>query len=752
MRRYTIFAAIALAVSVISCEKLPEEVEIYGVGCKEKEINAAWNAAECTAQVLATAAFTVTIPDDAPWIGFKGKGSDRSVSMDGDCTLTFALEANRNIPRSTTISFVCGTSSSTLQINQDGLLEGGLEVETKNILAAAEGGRYSAKINTKIKASEFSFSTTYEEADHTGWVSGMKISGNFVIFNVEPNLEASVVRHADVIISWSGGEGVVHVTQYSDGYGLEPMTVGGLKAMLPDKGTLRIDKHYIVSGIALNDDTEGNGAENRMISVDNPDPGYSSRIIYLQSEDGQDGIKLIFKNDCSSVASRYDHISFDAFGVLLERKTNPVRYEVSEIPISAVTESSPGVAPAARSRTINTLSEDDLYTLVKIDNVEIPIRKGPFVPVDISFLNIVTAYPVTLRDETGNSIYMMVNGDCIWSRDGNPMPQGSGSVTGVLVNEVCDNFEWDTAQEKALKAAGVVIDYITGLGVISSWQIRPVHRSDIQLAENLSDGFSMPLHEWRYCDSLGVNLVPNYDGEKRVLYPTWPESLKPDTLDAVFYCQAYSGKLELMACNDFSHLGPYTYGGSITKPENGNGVFDAMGRSAHWYVSGTQKSGAIYSEYTGKPSNWSKCNGAAWCTLAWNLSQYWCCEFSTENLDTDNSPLSIQFGTMNHIGYFGAPRYWAVEWSTDGINWNRVATYSVPDFPASNTRKVFQLPGTKYVSVNLPDNALGQPLVYVRLIPAMLGVGSDSVYFSSGASFTSNRFNAINYFAIRYKK
>ena len=751
MKRYIIIASLALA-ALLSCERLPEQVEISGVGCREKVINAAWNAAECSVQVLATGEFTATIPDDAPWISFKGNGSARSVTMDGDCTLTFALEVNLSIPRSTVISFVCGTSSSTLDINQDGLLEGGLEVETKNILATAEGGRYSAKISTKMKASEFSFSTAYEEANHTGWISGMKISGNFVVFDVEPNLEASLARHADVIIKWSKGEGVVHVTQYSDGYGLEALTVSGLKALLPDKGSLRIEKHYIVSGIALNDDVEGNGAENRMISVDNPDPGYSSNIIYLQSEDGLDGIKLIFKGDCSSVASRYDRISFDAFGVLLERKADPVRYEVSEIPISAVTESSTGDAPAARIRTIDSLTEDDLYTLVTLQNVEIPIRKGPFVPVDIRYIDIVTAYPVILRDSDGNSIYMMVNSDCTWSRDGNPMPQGAGSVTGVLVNEVCDNFEWDTSQEKALKATGVLSDYITGLGVIGSWQIRPVRRSDIKLAEKLEDSFSTPLYEWRYCDSLGVNLIPNYNGDERNLYPTWPESEDPSSLGAMLYCMAYSGKTEIKVCNDFTHLGPYTYGGSITRPENGNGVFDARGRSAHWYVyPSTGTIGVIYSQYATTPPNWSISNGSSWCTAGWSLTQYWCCELSTEQLTDENAPLSVQFGTMNHIGYTGAPRYWAIEWSTDGDTWNRITTYSVPDFPAANTRKVYQLPGPKYISVNLPDEAIGQPSLYIRMIPTSNTIGTDSAY-SSSATINANRFNALNYFAIRYRK
>ena len=506
------------------------------------------------------------------------------------------------------------------------------------------------------------------------------------------------------------------------------------------------------------------GAENRMVSADNPDPGYSSRIIYLQDEDGSDGIKLIFNDSCADVASRFDHISFDAFGLTLTREVAPVRYEISGIPTSVVTESEKRDAPRPKVLGIGDLTENDLYTLVELKNVEIPIRKGPFMPIDIRYIDIVTAYPMVLRDINGQSIYMMVNSDCVWSRDGRPMPQGSGSVMGVLVHETCDNFEWDMGEETSIKEQGVISNYITGLGNIGNWQIRPVFHSDISLAENFDDGFSSLLYEWRYCDSLGVNLVANYDGELKVLRPTWPQVADPrtDTLTtgAALYCLNDTKKTDLYVCNDFTHLGPYTYGGSITKPENGNGVTDALGREAHWYVyPSTGSIGVIYSQFLSSGVvNWDICNGSAWCVTGWNKNQSWRCEFSTEDLTAANAPLSVQFGVMNHIGYTGAPRYWSLDWSSDGETWDRLTLYTVPDFPATGSRKVYQLPGTKYVTASLPVEALGQEKVYIRMVPtnsaglsSNTGIGNDSSYYTS-SSFNSNRYNAINYFAVRYNK
>jgi hypothetical protein len=99
----------------------------------------------------------------------------------------------------------------------------------------------------------------------------------------------------------------------------------------------------------------------------------------------------------------------------------------------------------------------------------------------------------------------------------------------------------------------------------------------------------------------------------------------------------------------------------------------------------------------------------------------------------------------------GAPRYWAVEYSVDGQNWseNPVLQYTVPDFVDKANRRVFQLPGTKYITVNLPDEFLGQDKVYVRLRPTSTRGGTAASY-EGNTIIPSDRYNAINYVAIRY--
>ena len=83
------------------------------------------------------------------------------------------------------------------------------------------------------------------------------------------------------------------------------------------------------------------------------------------------------------------------------------------------------------------------------------------------------------------------------------------------------------------------------------------------------------------------------------------------------------------------------------------------------------------------------------------------------------------------------------------VNGNPVAEYTVPDFVDKANRRVFQLPGIKYITVNLPDEVLGKERVYIRLRPTSTKVGTATTY-EGGSSISSSCYNAINYVAIRY--
>lgn len=741
-----VYCILAAALLALCCTRLSDDTSIYELGPVDTELSVGYEGGECGTQILSNGDFTVSIPEDAGWIHFKSS-ADRVLNLSGDVAVSFTVDINRSVPRKAGVILNRGNNTAILTISQDGLLQGGLELIQQGVSVEYGGGECGARVNTLMKDSDLSYEVSYEQDGDLSWIGNIRLEGNFIRFSVAANLSASLTRHARISVGYDGGEAVILVTQFSQGTEVIPITMAGLKALIDQDGAFTLDRHCLFEGVVVNDPASPNGAENRIISVDIPDMEHKSRIVYLQTDDGTDGIRVEFDESCKGLVSRWSRISIDTFGLTVVRESNPLRYSIVAVPHSAIVSSESGVEVLPRTLELSEISAKDLYTLVRLPDVEIPVRKGPYMPIDIRYISVMTAYPMILRDASGEQVPMMVNVDCPWSRDGSVMPRGHGSVTGVLVHEVCDNFEWNSVREEELKAAGAMPDYISSLGEFSSWQIRPMEKSDVAISEGFEESLSDVLFEWAYCDSLGVNLVKNYNPGTDELFPTYPLSGNPMGLDAKLYCDKSSGDhVKMGLCNDFTHLGPYEYGGVISNPSNGNGVVDALGRSAHWRVYASVPTiGVIYSG-----SDWSQSNGAAWTASGWSTGQWWCVEFPTRGLSDARGPVSVVFGTMNAINGPGAPRHWKAEFSVDGKDWYYLCSYTVPDFVRAASRKAYQLPGTKYIMFNLPESVKSAERAYVRLIPADKVAGTADSY--EGGAVSSSRYNALNYLSIRYTK
>jgi hypothetical protein len=105
----------------------------------------------------------------------------------------------------------------------------------------------------------------------------------------------------------------------------------------------------------------------------------------------------------------------------------------------------------------------------------------------------------------------------------------------------------------------------------------------------------------------------------------------------------------------------------------------------------------------------------------------------------------VQFAVLNRA--IGAPRYWNVEWSTNGSQWKKAGEYTVPDVTSWNDTRYWQLCGYKHVSCELPDEALGQDKVYVRLIPNSSRAGEATTYDGGVAQDLAS---SLAYFTVRY--
>lgn len=743
MKKYILML---MCLAALSCNDRLAELEIveFGAGVDEDIMPLSYRQGSFEMEVVSDGDFQAVVTEGSEWIHFED-GGDRFAGGADVKTLRVYVDANRTILRSGRIVLSRKHRTVEIAVSQSGILNEDFSIEQQNLSAGAEGGFLSAKILTLTGGEDILIETEYLEADQGQWISQARMENNYLKFNVAENLSESI-RHAVITVSKKGTDlsGSIKVSQASGNVEYVETTVAALKAMTPGEIT---DHIRLVGGVVLNDNLEGNGAENRNITAIVQDLTAADRTLYVSDPQGNDGVRLEFNADADLLVRRFDRIEVDLFGAVLAREENPERYMVSGIPAASVLKNEPGGEIVAKKKTMSQLQSSDVYTLVELLDCEIPVRKGPYVPLHLKHYHIINKYPMVIRDKEGSDMHMMVNTTCSWQRDGLPMPQGSGSITGIIVHEHCDNFEWDQAKAAALAEGGLGMDYVTGIGEVGEYQIRPVRKSDIRLAESFEEGFSELVCEFRYCYG---------DAEKQMLDINYVDGIisSYSDVDGAVTGRMYEvvpeGKsATLDTKRDWTMLGPCK-DGKLTgdSPANGNGVI-INGKPAYWFISASQEKtvfseGRVYKE-----------QGSAWRCRNWgDAGRAWEIEFNTEDYTAANAPMSVQFGMINGYGdYIGGPTNWLMEYSVDnGTVWIELDRFTVPDFPQNGNKQVWNCPGHKYMTFNFPEDAdvWGLAAVKLRIRPADKSAGRLDSY--DGGSISSSVENSMNYFAVRCNK
>lgn len=775
-----------LLTALTSCAIQPEFITEEELGCEFPDVELNASEGSHSFDIISNTVWTAAL-DDADWVELASDPSSRSIMVQGDGRIDLNIKANSAEERKAVITVTTKSRKIELVLIQNNAVEEHFSFPQRNVLIGFENGTHSVPFVYNVPAEEISYSVEYE--DEEGWIEEPVpgVIGDEFVFAASENI-SDARRGAIITLTASDKAGrqmsaTLNVSQMASTESETiPVSVQDVRNFSVDDldGDGCIRKNYVLTARVINDNSEGNGAPNSNTSIIMQDLTLSSRTLYLQSlekdsEGNYCGIRLEFAGAKDNSTRRYDLLEINLKGLKYhkdgaEGSDDPFRVGLSgasTVNIISTTAGSASDLPLIE-RTINTLKDSDIYTFVKLLDCELPIRKGPFVPVDLRYQNIINKYPMVLRDADASIMYMVCNTTCSWARDGKGMPQGSGAVSGIIVHERCDNFEWDS--EAAAKNT-LLNDYITDEGYIGKYQIRPVLRSEIELSDELSDGVSTLMREWRYCNSLYPEKMV-VTAVKDTIYPSYPAVATPtDKTLKAYFCYS-EGKIT--TGQDWTHLGPVS-GGVITDIPGSNGVYDYNGTNIHWKpLSYCNTCGIIQGE-----------NGSSWFGGTWYSGShttpslekyYWEFAFSTEEYSASNAPLSINLGTSNAYGDdTGAPRYWFLAYSTDKTNWHTVTadsyagekwvdltakgkdyTYTVPDFPIIASKRQYNLPGNKYISINLPSGAdvWGKEQVYVRLYPAkdLSGYNGSAPVSYDGAGIMNNRRSSINYVGIRCRK
>ena len=199
--------------ALVACEQLPDEVNIYGIGCKVDEVELGVNAGEYSLSVFADGEFTAALDEEDAWIWFTENPEARTMSADGDRDLKFSYDTNKGLTRSSVLTLTRGTNVFEVTFVQEGILKGGVIIEQKNITLTAEGGRYGVKAMTKLKNDDVSFNVEYQEKESKDWVTDLSLENNFISFSLKANLMDTLIRHAVVTVSFDGGEDSFQISQ-----------------------------------------------------------------------------------------------------------------------------------------------------------------------------------------------------------------------------------------------------------------------------------------------------------------------------------------------------------------------------------------------------------------------------------------------------------------------------------------------------------------------------------------------------------
>lgn len=329
---------------------------------------------------------------------------------------------------------------------------------------------------------ELTSSVTYE-GSQKDWISNVTTTTEALSFDVTDN-ETKEARTAVIKVELAA-KGISVELKVTQGIKTRQYSFEELRAVLPSAGEQAFEGDFF-EGVIVADAGQKNMETNPMTSATSYDDNESAITNYVQSLDGKYGMRLKFATAADNTLKKGDKVKISLAGATLVREDNPVRYTLKGVSANTVTVEE-NVQLTARQKTISELTDEDVYTLVTLPDVEVPFSYGSWVNVRKEWIDAkrINFDNRILRDVNGNKIRMIVNTDTEWYLTDAGVPKGSGPVSGVIVNTTSEYY---------------------GSDILGKYQIRPMKLSDIEIKDN---GFSEILVAWDY--STGFSRVSSLE-------------------------------------------------------------------------------------------------------------------------------------------------------------------------------------------------------------------------------------------------
>lgn len=795
------FAASMVCLAAISCSfDETEDIRLVELGTPLEDNVCVVEAegGEYDLEVYSNGSYHVEMLSESNWLTLS------AMEGNGDGVIKLVTAGNEEFKRMTSFVLCSDVDSrrDTVYVKQKGKIEARLSMDNTSMVIPGAGGESTASLTTNIPFSYFTVDVDYGDVENVGWLDPAKVSmsgeGEAKTLSIwsEPNPDDVSVRTASLNLSFVDGWGdkvaldlIIMQKNAAEALGVLK-SFGQIRELYPNGGEVTED--YILEGIVVSNTEGGNAGENEQVSASAIDYTGSARTVYIQSVDGKYGFALITDTEEDNIFRQYSKVQVLLKGTEIYLYDNPAKfYQIKGVKKSMVASNVKAADSeiVVKEKHFKDITDEDIYTYVRIKDVEFPVRKGSICPINEGYSiagksDRISKFPLLVRDINGDSFYMYTNTVCTYRNDGTRVPQGSGDISGVIVHERFSRFEWENGMDL------LDMDDNPQLGNIGRYQIRHQTKGDIYDHMNMDfkDSFSELLVEYRYW---------NPDVENGVQKPTYGDNgwfthtyqRKYTGTEAKEYTEEqYRQHMSAEVC--FSYLGPIGLSGSMFgantgninglgivldsandryNPEMSEWVGEHQG-TMQWLAPSTSMADA---EVPVRVANAGNGAGKGWCSsdcycafrsLKWwdfdlERGYAWMLNFSTEGVTED---LSMQISVLNSSQKFHSPRYWKAEWSevdsmdpSKDTQWHLIDEYTVPDISQWTGTLFSSVVGYKAINMALPREMLGKKNVYVRLMPVSNLCSSGGDYtdtFMADDEDGDKHASSIDYIAIRYNK
>ena len=361
--------------------------------------------------------------------------------FDGDGVVSVNFDRNRSYRRMVAVRLVLEDKGleDTLYFRQRGL-EPKLSCDAPySIVDGSKDAKVGMTLNTNINRNDLNIDIEYLD-DAKDWIEGLAFTGDiawdtddFAFITKASTIDRSSRATVRVWFDDSWGE-EVSVTLYltrtaKNGVVGTPVTLQDIRTR-----TEAFSKDDYIEGYVVSDYRSSNMAENPNTAHSTLDRSLNAKTVYISTADGSCGARVILSNAKDNVLKPGMKVTFSLDGVTLVKKENPESYTLEGVDTDNLLKVENGYEVAPKVKTISQLTASDIYTYVTLTDVEFVNKEGTYANIREGY-DFFDGWASLLVDAQGAAIFAPVNLDCNWRRTGNGVPQGSGTVTGIIVSE-----------------------------------------------------------------------------------------------------------------------------------------------------------------------------------------------------------------------------------------------------------------------------------------------------------------------------